>query len=282
VDDSNPVNVAYEQEVFSAIRAARKLGFIVDAALCEAPQCGGGSTRFNPEHIAVAATRLAEEFKDDRGVTIEYDSEPWGVKGGWPAYIAAVNDITARVRSTGAENVVLVAALDQDFGAYWGAQRDYPYGTFTDRAQQLAFALHPYFPLGTYSVKQQDGTYKDQRINFVGATPEQWEKRFGAFSREHPVVATEWSENTNVVGNIPSYCAERPYGLGAPVETPHEFLQFLQTGAHINGVIGWAADLPGTLTWGYEGKPTILPQFCNPNAGGVGAELFDFFKNDQY
>ena len=151
----------------------------------------------------------------------------------------------------------------QNFSRYWRLDGSYPHGVIADTIKnELMFGVHPYF-----------------NFKFVGTTSEEWDASFGAFAASHPLLVSEWNENATRLGPLePKWCEPPPDGKGAPVTTPLLFLHYLRD-RHINGVVGWAFDMPGTIVRDLaSSRPTTMDEaICGSVPGGVGEWLQDYF-----
>jgi hypothetical protein len=250
------------------------MGFVAIASVTNNKISGGENPMGVQLPTAVTqmtAIKLATLFKDDRGIMIELLSEPFGNdKYGWKEYIhggsgyVGINQILKSVRNTGSKNMIIVEAAGQKFDAYKNSDGSYPHGQFFDPLKKsLIFGAHPYF-----------------HFKNVGITPASWDVSFGNFSRTHPVLITEWKQNTTKVGVEPTWCLPVSQGgLGAPINTPLKFLHYVKE-HQINGVVAWAFDVPQTFIGAYGAGPisTMNGAVCGSVKGGIGEWLQDYFK----
>jgi hypothetical protein len=172
----------------------------------------------------------------------------------WDYYInggdgyPGVNAIIQSMRDAGSKNIVIVEPLR----ANWS---DYP-GGIVDPLNQLAFGIHTYFAK-------------------VGTTREKWDMHFGNFAATHPLIVTEWSQTTAKVGG--KRRGRKEWCESASMDTPlRMFHYFRQKG--IDGVVGWAFDLPSTIVQDYKGTPRTLEGFkCGEPGGGIGDLFQQYF-----
>lgn len=246
----------YEKEVVDAVRLARSEGFVVLVSMQDTEVSGGpasphpGLGNMGTSVTKDAAVSLGQLFADDPGIMIELVVEPWGSTCGWPCYIqggkddagnlyVGINDILFNMRLAHVGNLVVVEPLVQDFSAYYNSKNgNYPFGKITDAPwvkDRLIYGLHPYLEFDRIGVKQQS-----------------WDAAFGDFSKTHPVLITEWNENTMRFEEWCTPIGEMAFdgkaGLGGALTTPLEMLHYLSDPErHIAGLIGWAIDIPTTL-----------------------------------
>lgn len=254
----------YIQEIRGAISLARSMGFVVIASVDELPPSGTASQSPLPGRSTLAAvTTLAKLFGADPGVMIEPYNEPfspwcrkvhsnrcssvdaaaWALwrDGSADGTFVGMNALIKAARDAGARNVILLQPLGH--GADF---RGFP-GGITDPLGQLAYAVHPYF-------------------RFAGSSVESWERHFGDFASDHPLIADEWGATSGDVT-----CSDPP---------PQKALEFLQFIAKKNiGLIVWAIDLPGTIVADYRGTPsTFEGRHCGERGGGAGELIQAFFS----
>ena len=174
-----------------------------------------------------------------------------------------VNAITRQIRAQGADNLVVVEPLGQNFVPYQRADGGYPYGQIVDTIpNELMYGIHPYF-----------------NFWWVGTTPREWDSGFGAFALTHPVVVSEWNQIAMKVGVQEKRCEPTPEGKGASLYTPLEFLHYVRD-RRINGVVGWAFDMPGMM-FNPAGQPTSMEgAVCDQVRGGIGTWLHAYFEGN--
>jgi hypothetical protein len=256
-------HAAYIAEIKNAVALARGMGFVV--ILADLNTRIAGNTRpmdFPDAGTARVDTALAEIFKHDRGVIIDIYNEPWPENRRrspsrlWHEHIAGgsgrsghaqvgVQQIVNRMRATGALNLILVQPYFHfGFVAYPGG--------LTDPGGNLAFGIHPY-------------------LQEVGLTVPQWDAYFGRFALTHPVVATEWSQNAGPLGPLGFSWCTGPAALNIPLQ----LLRYLKQQG-INGVVGWAFDIPWSLLESYEGSATTM-RACGMPKNNVGEWLKAYF-----
>jgi hypothetical protein len=255
---------SYVEDLREGVRLARKMGFVVILSMQEnrvSGEPGGNGTRspIPDDGTLRAAVRLAEIFGDDRGVMIELYVEPYA--GGrvplfWEYYIhggggyPGVNRIIREMRDAGSQNVVIVEPLGADFSRYPGG--------IVDPLDQLLFGIHTYFVR-------------------VGTRPADWDKHFGDFAETHPLLVTEWNQNTSKVGE--NERGREDWCESAPMETPLRMFHYFRDKG-INGAVGWAFDLPNTIVSDYRGSPRTLEGYrCGEPGGGIG-DLFQQYFTD--
>lgn len=263
LDELDPVySQRYVDEVAEGVKLARSLRFIVILGIQESRVSGepgpkGTRSPIPDEGTRRAAVKLASLFGADRGVLIELYVEPYAggrVVNFWNYYInggngfPGVNRIIRDMRTAGSRNVIIVEPLGQSFKEYNGGIED-PLG-------QLAFGIHTYF-------------------NMVGTTRSEWDSRFGDFAADHPLIVTEWNQNTaengdNVRG-LEYWCEK------APLDTPMRMFHYFNEKG-IDGAVGWAFDLPSTIVKDYRGTPRTLSGFaCGEKGGGIGDLFQQYF-----
>lgn len=262
LDAQDPVySRSYVDELVKGVKMTRELGFVVILAIQEirvSGEAGPKGTRspIPDEGTRRAAVRLAQLFGSDRGIMIELYVEPYArgrVRTFWKYYVhggngyPGVNKIIRDMRKAGSKNVLIVEAVGQNFRPYQGDIED-PLG-------QLVFGVHPYFTA-------------------VGTTREQWDSQFGDFAADHPLIVTEWNQNTIQLGENPK--GRKVWCESAPMDTPLRMFHYFEEKG-ILGAIGWAFDLTSTIVKDYQGTPRSLKSFrCGERGGGIG-DLFQHY-----
>ena len=280
----------YVAQLQSAVELARSMGFIVMVSVADTPFSGDKNELGLPTAGTLRANlTLANLFKDDLGIILELMIEPYPVvdttvlatkaqsnadyiyiNGGTDnrgnVYVGA-NSIIQQIRATGARNLIISQIPSQYFASYQDTDGSYPWGQITDTIDaKLAFGVHSYF-----------------QFKYVGTTPAQWDLSFGNFAAGHPLIVSEWDQTTTLNANTakPLWCGPLPDGLGAPLNTPLQFLHYINTHA-VNGVNGWAFDMPQSLISEYgAGTPTTMAgAVCGQPGGGIGLWIEDEFEGD--
>jgi hypothetical protein len=267
LDPKDPLHSAgYVDDVVHVVNLARDAGFVVIVSLQETAVAGdpgprGSRTPIPDQRSLRAAVKLAELFGDDPGIMIEPAVEPFAPgrrrKDFWRYYVEGgdgypgMNAIIAAMRDAGSRNVVIVEAIGQNFG-------DFP-GGIVDPLDQILYGVHTYF-------------------NMVGTTREEWDKRFGKFAERHPMLVTEWNQNSYETGARrdlkPDWCKE------APMTTPLEMLHYFDEKGLV-GVVAWSFDLPTTFVADMKGTPRSLEGFaCGERGGGIGDLFQAYFRGD--
>ncbi len=255
----------YVTELTNGVHLARSMGFVVVLSIADSRYGGDGHAQGLPRGSTERAAKLlADLFKDDGGVVLELLSEPYGTAtDNWPTYInggddyVGINQIIRTVRGTGAQNLLIVQALGQNFTGY---ERYLNKGgaPITDPLHgALAYGVHPYF-------------------NFpkIGTEIAGWDAAYGDFAATHPVIVTEWSQNSKKPAGRPNNWCFGPLGVRL---ADRAFQYFNEKG--INGVIGWAFDDPMTIVSDFNGTPRTLEGFsCGQPGGGIGVLLKAYFN----
>jgi hypothetical protein len=235
----------YLDAVKSAVALARGKGFSVIVSLQSEKPSGVDETGMPNEKAVQAWQSLAPLFGDDRGVMLEIFNEPspngpdTTSSHDWDTWQKTMQPLVDEIRRRGARNVLL---LD---GLYWsqvldGAPR------LNDPLSQVAYAEHPY--MSPRLRNRQD-----------------WESMFGRFASNHPVMVTEWNATgrKNCIPSVPQWAAD--------------MLAYLHE--HQIGLVGWAFDLPGTLSANYDWSMTNYNGFyCGPvERFGAGELIHNYF-----
>ncbi len=127
----------------------------------------------------------------------------------WRAWALAMNQTIALVRRLGAVNVIVADGLEasQELS---GAPR------LSDRLHQVVYAAHPY------------------ALQNMDEMPGAWKQKFGDFSRESPVIISEWGIGYHCDANTASstvaflnYLQENQIGL--EIVTKESGIQFYRT-----------------------------------------------------
>jgi len=255
----------YISDIARVVSLARGMGFVVILSVNDASPLSGNTNRYASypdDSTARVNVALGRTYGGDREIMLEVTSESWpadqraSTADLWRQYIdggsgregdaeVGINDILRDIRSTGAKNVLLVQPF---FSKGWAG---YP-NTIVDPLGQLAFAVHPY-------------------MVFTGTTRGQWDAYFGRFARNHPTVVTEWHENAGPLGNLRyDWCTGQ-----STIDLPRQKLAYFDE-VGIDGVVGWAWDVPGTLLDGFEGKATRQVN-CGAPSNDVGELLKSHF-----
>jgi hypothetical protein len=243
LDPRSPIHdPAYRDEVLEAVALARGAGFTVILSMQAHGPSGMHDASGRPSQGTRRAWRaILGEIGHDRGVMLELYNEP-GPRDrnakSWAIWQADAQGLIDFVRGRGASNVLLVDGMRA--GHYLGGSP-----RLHDPAGQLGYAVHPYLV----------------RINRTRA---QWDKNFGDFARDHPVMATEFNARS-----ANGYCRE-----SFPEEVD-QLLDYLRA-RHI-GLVVWAFDLPGVRR--RDGTLTDYDDFaCGPKGnGGAGTAVHEHF-----
>lgn len=257
---------SYFEEIKSLVREARKRGLVVVLALFNhrirnAPEMMQGTNYpLNTAETLNGALLFAREFGRDEGVMIELLNEPWSPTNrrvGWRLWrdggvvdnprsrhhglhIIGGQQIVNEIRATGARNAIIVQGLRASFVGMPSL--------ITDPLNKIIYSVHPLFR----SAESQSEA--------------EWERRFGAFALEHPVVLTAW----NARGGD-KWCEVS--GIGAA----DRFIAYVKKLGI--GLIGYAFDIRGTMTKDFQkylDEPATLETGCRVgnHAGGLIRDLF--------
>jgi len=209
LDPASPqYEAAYLDDLREAVRMARADGLVVILSLQWERRTGVEPVETTPQGAALRAWgRLAPPFANDLGVAFELFNEPVGKPTPglpqWEAWRAGHQAIVDDLRRRGVRNLLIVDGTNSARVLEGAPALHDPLG-------QLAYAVHPYFR-------------EDLR------TPQDWDARFGAFARSHPVLVSEWSHGA----------AQCPVSDAGTVAA---FVDWLA--ARRIGLIGFGADEP--------------------------------------
>ena len=231
---------AYRGEVLAAVAEARAAGFSVIVSMRKP------LVRVGPDNMPTDVTRrawgeIAGALARDRGVLLELYNEP-GLKErtpeNWAAWQRDMQSLIDLLRGAGAKNVLLVDGLRA--AHYLGGSPP-----LRDPLGQLGYAVHPY-------------------LTATNRTTEQWDRNFGDFARDHPVMATEFNARSEN-----GYCRE-----SFPKEVDR-LLGYLR--ARDIGLVVWAFDLPGVRR--ADGTLSSYRNFaCGAGGdGGAGEAVHAYF-----
>jgi Cellulase (glycosyl hydrolase family 5) len=255
----------YVMDVKEGVELARQHGFIVIVALQEtrvAGEAGPKGTRSPiPDDISLrAAERVTRMFGSDPGVMIEPAVEPYSGKkraAMWKNYIQGgkeypgMNKIISTIREAGGQNIIIVEPLSADFS-------DFP-GGLVDPLNRTIYGLHSYF-------------------NFIGTTQDEWDRRFGKFAEQHPLIITEWNENSQEGGE--NAHEKVPWCKRGPMDLPLQLLHYFNE-HEVIGVVAWSFDLPATFVADMNGTPRTMNGYaCGQKGGGMGELFQSYFRND--
>lgn len=253
----------YIDDMVQAVRLAQSMSFTIIVSVDELPPSGTASQSPLPtSSTSRAVETLAKLFGNDPDIMIELYNEPfsptcargalsnacsgvtpdaWALwRDGGGNYVG-INSLIRTARTAGAKNVLLVQPL-QHGGSFVGMP------TISDPLHQTAFAVHPYFL-------------------FSGKTSAAWERNFGQFATNHPLIADEWALNSK------AKVCEDP-----PEKAASEFLSFLS--ARAIGLVIWSIDLPGTMVSDSRGSPNTLEGFrCGEPGGGAGSLVAAYYAS---
>jgi len=241
----------YLAEVRDAVTLARGSGLNVILSMQDESPSGEDNPLGMPTAATARAwTTLTPLLKSDLGIIGELFNEPkpqpndvsWRIWANGGAFNGGTaighQQLITQLRNAGVRNVLIAEglALGKSFAS------NPP--TLNDPQHQLAFGTHPYFgPV--------NGTPDNN--------PAAWDANFGNYARTHPVLATEWDENSF---GPPSCNAQIPGQATTLVNT------YLPN--HHIGLVGFAFDVINTLIkdWNYTlttyngftcGKPGFGP-----------------------
>lgn len=243
--ESKAYDPAYRNDVLAGIAATRKAGFNVIVSMQWQGAAGQPDRTGLPSATTLRAWReIVPAFAEDRGVLLELFNEPEGsprTPGEWRGWQGSMQSVIDTLRAAGSENVLLVPGTQ-----FSRSLAGIP--PLADPLGELGYAVHPY--LGQHN-----------------QTRKQWEKKWGAFARTHPVMATEW--NAQAGGN---YCRpEMP-------EQAAELLAYLRK--QRIGLVAWALDMPNLTN--PDGSYTTLDDLvCGQRGkggqGGAGEMIHEYF-----
>lgn len=256
--DSSLYSPAYLQEVVQAVTQARSLGLNVIVSLQAEPPAGEARRCPLPDAGAERAwLALAPYLAGDPNVMLELYNEPavGPTAAGWQSWLdggtvsqsggsscqaVGMQPLIDAIRGAGADNVIVVPGASEE-------------GTLNGMPQLLdpADLASPQFVYGIH-------------YPATNGSVSTWNRKFGSFAAGHPVIITEWNENST------TNCAPR-----APAEAP--FLLSYLLSRQI-GVVGFAFDLPGTIVADWNYTPTSYSGFaCGTPNGGAGQVLLGEF-----
>jgi cellulase (glycosyl hydrolase family 5) len=247
---------AYVREVQNGVELARSLGLSVIVSVQAEGPAGLNSRCPLPDTGTERVwTELALMFRADPGVMFELYNEPglnatarnWQIwlnggtltqNNGQPCQAVGAQSLVDVIRSEGADNVVILPGLSGEL-----TLSGMP--TVVDPSNpanpQLAYGIH--YPTLTGGISR-------------------WNRAFGTLAAVHPVIITEWDQNSthDCIANAPTASTLL---LG--------YLMSKQI-----GLVGFAFDLPGTIISDYMSyQPTTFDSFaCGVPNGGPGALLF--------
>ena len=176
-EDSKYFDPTWLAQAIYAIFVARANGLTVFVSIQAESQTGEPMPPLPNDATRRVWKELAPIFSRDRGVVYELYNEPSlgnthpdeaPTADQWQAWQVAMNETIDVVRGAGAENVVLADALA-------GGQQLSGAPQLTDPLHQVAYAVHP------YAFKAYD------------QTKAAWDEKFGDFSKNAPVIVSEWS-----------------------------------------------------------------------------------------
>jgi endoglucanase len=243
LDPQSPIfDADHKAEVIKAVKMARAAGFTV--IFCMQWQSPGGSSdqAGMPSDVTLRAwTEVAGEFNGDSGVMFEGFNEPdlkQDTPENWKIWQTTMQQVVDTIRQK-ADNIILLDGL-----------RAAKYLTnvpkINDPLNKIGYAVHPF-------------------LLKYNRTERQWERNWGAFARNNPVMATAF----NAISNRPNQCFP-----GAPKQTERLFAYLRELKI---GLIIWAFDMPGVQT---EGKLTSFKNFkCGrDSSAGAGAPVSEYFQ----
>lgn len=254
--DSTIYSPAYVREVQNGVELARSLGLSVIVSVQAEGPAGLNSRCPVPDTGTERVwTELASMFGGDPGVMFELYNEPglnatarnWQIwlnggsltqNNGQPCQAVGVQSLVDVIRAEGAGNVIIIPGLS---GELTLAGMPAVVDPSNPANPQLAYGIH--YPTLTGGISR-------------------WNKAFGNLAAVHPVVITEWDQNSthDCIANAPTASTLL---LG--------YLMSKQI-----GLVGFAFDLPGTIIADYASyAPTSFTAFaCGVPNGGPGELLF--------
>jgi endoglucanase len=237
----------YLNEVVSAIRQARKAGFaIIISMQWEKPAGLAGQPMMPSANTERAWAQLAPIFSDDKHIMLELFNEPgmWEKNPkAWPAWRNGMQTLVDNVRKKGCKNILILDGI-QGAHVLSGAP------AINDPLRQLAYAVHPYIK------HSRDG-------------PPQWDRQWGRFAENHPVLITEW----NAKSNQPKCTARIP-------EVSCELIRYISE--RKIGLVLWALDLPRTLLDDKKMPMTFSGFTCGVRGAGAAHIAIQYFLSGTY
>ncbi|MES2393009.1 MAG: cellulase family glycosylhydrolase [Acidobacteriota bacterium] len=251
----------YSQSFFDdfvqAVQQARASGLNVIVSIQDECQSGDPSPANYPgANNQRVWTELAPLFKNDLGIMFEIynEPEPPASTANWQTWQSRFNDDIATIRSTGAANVVIADGLG--YAATFNGAPD-----LTDPANQVAYAVHPYF-------------------HQANLTSSFWDANWGNFGVTHPVIVTEWTSVANSATSGSGY-----YCDASTAAQSLAMMNYMQS--HGIGMVGFAWDFTGTIFGSvvyYANSTTTTYKIssyagknCGDNGYGPGLTIQDWF-----
>jgi hypothetical protein len=259
MDPDNPdYSPDFVSEVFSGIRLARSLGFVVIASV-------QNHAAFIPPPNALpdhgtnrVLKKLAREFGDDQGIILELFNEPqytsdasrrdqdyeilWNGGSYDGTTYVGYNELIQTIRDEGAQNLIIAGFLKQQSGGFPGP--------LTDPLNKVVYGFHPYFQA-------------------VGTNPLEWDDSFGTFAKTHPLIATEWHQMTDIKVMSTGWCA-------TSLDAPRILLKYLSEKSI--GLVGFSFDRPSTIVTDYNGTPRSYEgATCGEPGGNAGTLIKQLF-----
>ncbi len=227
-------------EFAAGVAEARAAG--LNVIVCVQDEVGSGDTTPTPlpnPGTGNACQSLASTLKGDNGIMFEIMNEPELLANAedWAERQAAMNNMIAIIRATGATNVVIADGLE------YAEQLDNA-PILTDRLRQVAYASHP------YAHSKYDQTAKGNGQPGVGR-----DAKFGnvSVSSIAPVLVSEWSLENDVDAPAPKNTFQ--YCNSDSSQAALNMLSYLQ-GKGI-GLLAIAYDLPNNPSVPRDGRATI-------------------------
>jgi len=178
---ANNYSQSYNATVYNAVQLAHQAGLDVILDLHwsdkgDLRSTAPGQQRMADQNSVEFWKQMAELYKGDAGAVFELYNEPhdvswdvWlngGASGeGWQA--TGFQQLYDAVRSTGADNVVIIGGLNWGYDLSGVAQHKV-------KGYNIVYNTHPY--------------------NYGGKQPENWEAGFGYLTATDPVIATEFGD----------------------------------------------------------------------------------------
>jgi len=233
----------YISEIALAVQLARKESFVVILSMDSQGENGIDNLPCMPNDSTARAWRsLAPTFAKDQGVLLELFNEPCkssNAKNNEEWAIGTQMLIDA-VRESGSINILLLNGLM--YGRFTNGLFSLVHDSLTNR---IALSIHPYLSNSFRSAQD-------------------WERSFGASSREFPAIATEWNATPT------NGCVDE-----STDQLSLKLVRYLQE-LHV-GLVGWAIDSPhGKIVVDHTTfRPTDYTAFknCGDQSGSGGGKL---------
>lgn len=181
----------FTNDVIAAAKAARAAGLTVILSDQDEAQTGETNEPGLPAGGAQGAwanlLTTAPWIGQDTGIMLEIYNEPFiGVTpegppptADWTQWQTAMNALIAKIRGTGAKNVLIADGLEH-------AEELTGALPLTDTISPVIYGSHPY----AHNYEDQNAAGTDENGNVVAGTG--WNVMFGNFAASTPVIVTEW------------------------------------------------------------------------------------------